>query len=76
MAACLVPFLGLKWTDILSSRSSGTSAMPTWPCWTLAGSGASPVSHWKTVLLPDPENPTSPTFMGIARGATAVGPKG
>src|SRR6266850_225049 len=26
------------------------------------GSGAAPVSHWNTVLLPDPENPTRPIF--------------
>ena len=37
--------------------------MPTWPCWLLAGSGLAPVSHWKTVLLPDPAKPAMPTFI-------------
>ena len=55
MAAYLVPFFGLKWAPSLSSRSSGTSAMAIWPCCTLAASGAAPVSHWNTVLFPDPE---------------------
>src|SRR5437588_12571829 len=37
--------------------------MPVWPCCTRAGSGATPVSQRKTVLLPEPEKPTRPIFI-------------
>src|SRR5258708_18753794 len=40
-------------------------ALPVWPVCILAGSGLADVSHWNTVLLPDPANPTMPTFMAI-----------
>src|SRR5262249_14674562 len=49
-------------------------ALPLWPVCTLAGSGLTPVSHWNTVLLPEPAKPAMPTFMPMttprpARGA-------
>ena len=49
-----VVFFGLSTAEIFASRSSGTSAMAVWPCWTFDGSGFSPVSHSNTVLFPDP----------------------
>src|SRR5262245_19598422 len=38
-------------------------AIPVCPVWLLEGSGFTPVSQWNNVLLPEPENPTMPTFM-------------
>src|SRR5436190_12127590 len=40
-------------------------AWPVWPVWTLAGSGRTPVSQWKTVLLPEPAKPAMPTFIAM-----------
>src|SRR6266540_7398307 len=52
-----------------SSRESGILAMPVWPCWIFAGSGSTPVNQRKTVVLPEPENPTNPTFMVFHRNS-------
>src|SRR5262249_54788959 len=57
---------GRNFAESQSRRASGTLALPAWPICALAGSGLAPVSHWKTVLLPDPANPTMPTFMACS----------
>src|SRR5947209_8701322 len=60
-----VVFFGLKCVDSQSRRGSAIAGLPTWPCWLRDASGATPVSQWKTVLLPDPEKPAMPTRMGV-----------
>src|SRR5882724_9566907 len=68
MAAGVV-FFGLNFLESQSRRGSGILALPVWPTWILAGSGFAPVSHWKTLLFPEPEKPTRPTFMCGGRGS-------
>src|SRR5262249_57652630 len=67
-----VVFFGLNSWDSQSSRSSGSLAMPTCPRCPAAGSGLTPVSQWNTVLLPEPEKPAMPTFMGLVSRPLSV----
>src|SRR5262249_15418612 len=68
-----VVFFGLNCSDNQVSRASGILATPCWPCWLLAGSGFTPVSHSNTVLLPEPEYPAMPTFMVVVCGGCVNG---
>ena len=38
----------------LEARRRGSAAIALWPVWASAGSGATPVSQWNSVLLPEP----------------------
>jgi len=55
--------LGIEERREIGEARIGTAGLPTWPCWEREGSGASPVSQWKTVVFPEPEKPAMPIFM-------------
>src|SRR5207249_10245314 len=62
-----VVFFGLKIRLNASMRSSGTLTAPRWTSPPNPVGTLSPVNVLKTVVLPEPANPTRPTFMESSR---------